>query len=355
MKRVILGFSVLALSTTFLLNCKPKPNVVPEPDTEVQSAVYASYSTYIASDIEMICSFLGEDAFLNHFYSEYPGSSSGNTGTVTCIRDTHTTGNDKTRRLSMTFNKTRCKDGRLRDGSVIMDYGKNTDYPNANYTRAPYFVGAIYFANYIVDGWEIELFNPGAPVYLYNTVPSPTYNPRNINLTWKFAGKLKFTNLTDPNKNMVWEGELFKTLTNTNDPKVIVSQTTAITWSLAVINYTGHVSGSGPTVDEDGVITPNVPFHMVINPEYPLTRDFQCSPDKVAGVVPPVGTTTITTNIEEHHPFISGVVSFTTGSQYPRQIYYGNEGERETLPTAQCDNTGEVLIKGISYRVNFMK
>jgi hypothetical protein len=48
-----------------------------------------------------------------------------------------------------------------------------------------------------------------------------------------------------------------------------------------------------------------------------------------------------------------GIASFTVAELYPRQIYYGNEGE-PGLPL-QCDNTGEVLIKGISYRVNFMK
>ena len=62
----------------------------------------------------------------------------------------------------------------------------------------------------------------------------------------------------------------------------------------------------------------------------------------------------------EFHPFKNGIVSFTVGSAYPRQIYYGNEVEsqipapEEQLP-AQCDNKGIVLIKGISYRVDFMK
>jgi hypothetical protein len=355
MKRVTLGFSILALSAVAVLSCKPKPNVAPEPDTEIESARYVSYSNYVVSDIDMICSFLGEDIFLDHFYSEYPGSSSGNSGTVTCIRDTHTTANDHERRLSMSFNKTRCVDGRLRDGSVILDYGKDPAYPNAAYTRAYKFAGAIKFASYKVDGWQIELYDPIAPMYLYNTLSTPTYNPKSTNLTWRIAGKLKFTHPTDPNKNMIWEGELFKTLVNTSTPTVVPTPTSAINWSLAVINYTGHVSGTGPQIDENGVVTPNVPFTYTINPEFPLTRNFQCTPNKISGVVLPTGTGTITTNINDHHPFVSGVASFTTGAKYPRQIYYGNEGERDVLTTAQCDNTGEVLIKGISYRVDFME
>jgi hypothetical protein len=39
--------------------------------------------------------------------------------------------------------------------------------------------------------------------------------------------------------------------------------------------------------------------------------------------------------------------------KYPRQIYFGNEGNA-TL-SAQCDNSAEVLIKGISYRIDLMK
>ncbi len=353
MKRVTLGFSVLAFSSVFLLSCNKTANVAPEPDTEVQSAVYASYANYIASDVEMICSFMGENLLLSHFYAEYPGSSTGNTGTVTAVRDT----NGVQDQLVMSFNKTRCLDGRVRDGSIFMQF--NTDLKpgdqKVNYTRNYQFKGSISFSNYKVDGWLIELFDPGARVYLYNTVPTSTFNPATTNLTWRFAGKIKMTHPTDPSKNMVWDGDLTKILTNTSDKNVYPpSGKAAITWSLAVINYYGKVSGSVPQIDADGKVTASaVPFNMTIDPQTPLVRDFQCYPDKIAGVAFTNTVGVLVQRAEEHHPFKKGVASFTVGSFYPRQIYYGNEGD-PTLDL-QCDNNGEVLIKGISYRVNFIK
>jgi hypothetical protein len=102
-----------------------------------------------------------------------------------------------------------------------------------------------------------------------------------------------------------------------------------------------------------------IPFKMTIDANTPLVRDFLCSSDPVSNVTSSgaAGSTTISIAKEEHHPFIKGIASFTTGTPaqnlYPRQIYFGNEGNPDTAP--QCDNTGEVLIKGISYKVNFRK
>jgi hypothetical protein len=86
-----------------------------------------------------------------------------------------------------------------------------------------------------------------------------------------------------------------------------------------------------------------------------LVRNFLCYPDKIGTVslTPSGNNFSLTPRFEEFHPFVSGIASFTTGDKYPRQIYFGNEGGTD-LP-AQCDNTGEVLIKGIVYRVNFRK
>jgi hypothetical protein len=351
MKRVTLGFSILALSTVFVLGCKKTANVAPEPDTEVQSSVYATYANYVASDIDMICSFMGENLLLNHFYIAYPGSASGTSGTMTAIRDTNGT---TTKRLIMSWNQTRCLDGRVRDGSIFMDYGLDSLYPNAKYTREFKFAGKITLANYKVDGWLIELYDPNAPVYLYNTLPTSSYSPSSTKLTWKFAGKLKFTHPTDPKKNMVWDGNLFKTLDNTSDIRVFAaSKQAAINWSLAVVKYDGTVNGSGPQIDAAGNVTPNVSYAMTINNQTPLVRDFQCYPDKVSGVAFTATVGNLLVLTEEYHPFKMGVASFTVGSAYPRQIYYGNEGEPQ-LPL-QCDNSGEVLIKGISYVIDFMQ
>ncbi len=354
MKRVTLGFSILALSGAFVLSCKPEKNVAPVADIETQSAVYASFANYVASDIEMACSFMGENTYGTTFYSQYPGT----TGTVTVVRDTTNSIIDGIPhdQLVMGWNSTRCIDGNFRDGSIFMyvpQKDKNGQNVNNRYCRDAGFQGRIIFSNYKVNGWLIELFDPNAPVYLYNTIPTGTYNTNNTKLTWRFAGKLKFTHPTDPNKNMIWDGALWKTLENSNDPKVFpVSHQAAITWSNALISYSAKVTGQVPQIDSDGKVTPGVGYDLTVDNVRPLIRDFKCSPDKVSGVAfAPTGT--VVQLGDEHHPFKMGVASFTVGNSYPRQIYYGNEGEPAL--DVQCDNTGEVLIKGTSYRVDFMK
>ncbi|WP_317897414.1 hypothetical protein [Aurantibacillus circumpalustris] len=354
MKKVSLGFSIVALSAVFLLSCKKEVDVAPVPDTEVESSIYASFANYVASDIEMACSFMGENAYNTTFYSAYSASS----GTVGIVRDTNginlTVGTSsvpvKHDQLTYTWNETRCKDGRIRKGTIFMYV---PIVPNQRYCRQRLFQGRISFDDFKVDGWRVTLFDSLAPAYLYNTLASNDYDPTKTKLTWRFAGKLKFTHPTNANLNMVWEGELFKTLENTSDPKVFEpKKQTAITWSLGVVSYYGNVSGKVPQIDADGNITPNVDYKMEIKDGAKLVRDFLCSPDKVTGVtVSPTGS--VTPIGDEHHPFKTGVASFTVGNNYPRQIYYGNEGDPKL--DLQCDNTGEVLIKGNSYKVTFFK
>ena len=54
-----------------------------------------------------------------------------------------------------------------------------------------------------------------------------------------------------------------------------------------------------------------------------------------------------------HHPFVNGIATFKPSQKYPRQVYFGNESNVNLA--WQCDNAGEVFIKGIAYRVNFRK
>jgi hypothetical protein len=343
MKRVTLGFSALALSAAFVYSCKPKPAVAPEADTEVESAVYASYANYLISDIDMACTFLGDNSYTKTFYSLYPGSS----GTVTAVRDT--SGSED--QLVMAWNKTRCMDGNVRDGSIFMNAKQ---LPNQRYARDPRWEGRIRFENYQVNGWNIQLWDSVNPMYLKNTLTDFGYNPLVTNITWEISGKVKIIHPTDPNKNMVWEGRLYKTLDNTKEKDVFdPRKQSSINWFKAHASYYGKFEGSGPQIDEDGKVTPNVRYAMEIHKEAPLKRDFTCSPDKVSGIAFTNTVGVIELRADEHHPFIQGVASFSVGSAYPRQIYYGNEGDSR-LPS-QCDNVGEVLIKGMSYRIDFMK
>lgn len=359
MKKVTLSFSILAISALLITSCKKKtPNEAPEADTEVQSSIDAAYATYLISDIDMASSFAAENTFLKHFYTEVPGtvgSMGPSTGSFTATRDISANA------IIFSWNKTQCLDGRLRSGSIFMYWGFNTYFnpvvnPNAKYARDYQFCGAITLSDYRVDGWLIENVN-GSPAFLKNTLTSDKWDPSITNLTWTLEGKFKFTHPTDTSKNMVWDGKLFKTLTNTSNKNVFTLQKvgtpqTPIDWTLGVVNYYGAATG---------VTSRTVPFAMLIGQNNPITRDFTCSSDKVGGVsIDPI-TNSVTVRYEEHHPFVSGIASFTTGfgtkdEKYRRQIYFANEAKQNPdLLVTPCDNTGEVLIKGISYPITFMK
>jgi hypothetical protein len=356
MKKVTLGFSILALSGMFILGCKKEPNVAPIEDDEVQSSIDAVWATYVVSDLDMICSFLGENDYLNTFYKPVPANIYGpNNGTMTPIRNANY--------LSMSWGvtptgeDTKCVDGRRRQGTVFMDYecdlASNPDCnPNANYYRIPGFTGKLSCSNYKIDGWIVELTNGAEPAIVYNRTKPYNYNPLTVPLIWEIGGSFKFTHPTDPKRNIVWSGKIWKTLVNTKDPKVFKpTKDAAITWSLATVTYSGDISGT---------TTGNVPFKMHIESQ-PLVRTFTCSPDQVEGVALTNTPGTIVSLTSQHHPFVGGIASFTTGEKYPRQIYFGTEGDKDfkpdntKLPPVPCDNNGEVLVKGISYKVTFSK
>ncbi len=339
MKKVTLGFSILAVTALSIAGCgKKEPNVAPEPDTEVQSAIEASWATFVMTDIDQMVHFMGENQLLTHFYLAKPGK-----GTSTTTRDV------AAKQLNMSWYQAHCIDGRFREGTIFVTFNfdpavKPGVTPNSQYTHEYGFAGRLGLSAYKVDGWLIDEFDPQFPGYIYNELTTNAYNPRVTHLTWKFAGKYKFTHPTDTTKNIIWEGELLKTLTNSTDIKVFPS---TVTWSLGIASYSGKVEGK----------IGSEPFKMLISPTTPLIRDFTCYPDKISSVdVVAVGTnsTVLQQGFEEFHPIKKGIATFTIGEKYPRQIYFGNEGNPD-LGGDLCDNEGIVLIKGISYRVNFRK
>jgi hypothetical protein len=355
--KVTLGVSILALSL-FTLGCKKKePNVEPVADTETQSAVDAAWATYVITDIDQICAFMGEDQFLSHFY--IPAVAGQNNYEL--VRDT----SGKQKALTWRNGPVLCLDGRQREGSIFMYYKKDPiSNPDANansrYYRDFGFVGNLAFQDYKVDGWQVNLFNPAARAYIYNKMTTDKYDPTTERLTWLIAGKFLITHPTDPSKNIVWDGRLYKVLTNSTDKDIFnPNKQVAINW----VNFSKPAAPKGAILNYYGVITGStsatIPFSMTIDPLTPLVRDFLCTGDPISSVSAATsGTATVfTTNKEEHHPFISGIASFTTGAAsqkiYPRQIYFGNEGTPDQ--PVQCDNTGVVLIQGNSYPVNFRK
>lgn len=354
MKKLNLGiFAALAAGMVFF-SCKKEPNVAPAVDTEVQTAIDASYATFLVSDVEMICSWIGEDAS-DGVQKFYVADSTKNTGgSVVVIR------NNFTNRISINYNNTYCMDGRVRDGSLLLFFKEpiHAQYPmtgNENYIRDYNFSGRITCEEYKVDGWlvdnvDIDSFDPNQtnyPVLIKNLRPNNT-TPVAGNLKWSFQGSFKMKKNQD---SMAWKGTLTKTLENTSNTKVFATNAqSAINWSLAVISYSGQAKGYTPG---------NVPYQMkYYGDKLSIKRDFSCYPDKVSGVVL---TNTLSSVVSEHHPFTSGVASFTTGTAYPREIYYDNTqttygGEDTPLPlTAQCDDKAAVQIKGIFYTIDLKK
>lgn len=341
MKRKKLMFipAVITLSL-FLMACPKTKNVVPPVDDETQSSVQATYMNYLVSDIEMLASFMGESPDLDFFYQPVSGQLIPN--------------NPTPNRIAISYNHTLCRDGRTRHGSLFLDYVVTPQYPNASYMRAYKFSGSISFSDYSVDDYKINLnVEDGGYFTIKNALTTETYSPKSTRLSWTIDGKLKFTHLTDAAKNMTWEGHWVKTLDNTSSNLVVVSPTVPINWYNAEISYKGTTIGTVPVSNKDGEVK-TTSFSMRFNPEHPLTRNFHCTADPVLDVQNN-GNSGMAAVRSEHHPFVKGIASFTVGEAYPREIYYGNEGQRETLPYSQCDNSGEVLIKGVSHKVDFLK
>ena len=328
--RNVAGIAVVALGVT---GCHKTPNTAPPEDKDLQTSITVSHANLVISDIDMICSYVGENDLYPKFYEAGPGQTA-----PTVIR------NPSQNNLFIGFNNTKCMDGRVRSGTIIMNYGFTN--PNAKYCRDYQFEGKVSLSGYKVDGWNVGLNNT---FYITNKLSSPAYDPKTTNLTWEIKGDFTLNDPADPSKNIHCNVDLIKTLMNTADPLVFApSKQSAISWSLAVVEYQGKVYG-----ETNG----NVPFTYVVDAKNPLVRDFTCYPDKVAGVTT---TPSLTVNFNEFHPFVNGVASFTTGNLYPRIIDYGNEqGPFDNSKTSsiilmqQCDNKGIVVIKGISYAVNF--
>jgi hypothetical protein len=323
-----------SLSLLFVQCGKRQPNMVAVPDTELQSTLEATFALQNMTDIEMICSFLGENNSAPKFYLNSPASN------VSATSGTFTSRNDNINKsLLATFAQTKCFDGKLRDGTITMDYSNIN--PDINYYHDFGFVGKGNLAEYKVDGWLIKT-TAGSQFIVTNKLISNSYNPAITRLSWSIEGSFEFTHPSDPSKNMTWSGKLVKTLINSTDPQVFPRTVgSLIDWTKAIVEYQGEINGTTSNA---------TPYKLSISPTQPLTRDFTCTPYKVGGV-------DLTPNLrawnEEYHPFTSGVATFVKGTAYPRLVNYGNEGT--TNLDQQCDNSGTVLIKGILYKVDFIK
>lgn len=334
MKKVQLGFSILAASALLVLGCNKKDNIAPEPDTEFQSAVDVTWANMVITDIDQICAFVGENDLYPKFYMPAPNQS-----TIVVTRDT------VAKYLFVSFNDTKCVDGRLRDGTIAMNYTYGN--PNAKYYHDFEFVGNIQLINYKIDGWKIKQRNT---FFVRNKVTPVNWDTKTTKLSWNLNGDFDLIHPKDSTKNIHINVDYTKTLLGTSNPSIFpVSKQAAINWTMASVSYKG--SSFGETAGK----TPFT-FAFIDKEATPVIRDFTCYPDKVVGVS--VGTSTgspapvVFPRYEEYHPFIGGAANFTTSTLYPRVIHYGSE---QSDVANQCDDEGVITIKGISYPVNFVK
>lgn len=320
---------VMALLLPAFYGCpKSKSALAPEPDMELQSSIDAVFATFLVTDIEMVCAHVAQNDNAPDFYIAQPGEDPSKFIYFNPAGQTN---------YVATFNDMKCKDGRRRKGTIIVNYA-NTN-PNAKYYSNYQFTGKGTMSAYYVDGWLIRTVG-GVPFEITNELKTAAFDPKVTNLVWTIKGNFELIHPTDPSKNMTWSGELSKTLVNTSQSDVYTAnRPLPIDWTKAIVNYTGKVKGT---------TSGNVPFELSINPYFPLIRDFMCYPSEIGGIET---TSPLKTWKNEFHPFISGKLDFKTGAKYPRQIFLGNEGVEGSL--MQCDNSGIVLIKGNSYAVDF--
>jgi hypothetical protein len=332
---LIITLLLTACGEKSIFNRHPKqPNTPPEQDKELQSTIDVMYATQAITDIDMIMGCMGVTDLYPITYTHSPASdvSVPGVGTYRIIRDAI---NDPSR-ISAAYNRTSCMDGKMRWGTISMYY--QNPQLNTEYYSDYGFVAQGSLSEYQVDDWRITT---DQPIWVYNLLPAPNWNAASTKMSWLIEGSFKFEHRTDPKRNMVWTGKIVKTLTNTSDRRVYDgSRLVTINWPLAQVEY---------TVSATGVTNGDVPFKLEVNEHTPLVRDFQCYPNPIGGVTVPGPQSWKL----EFHPFNKGIAYFTTGDKYMRQIFLGNEGSPALQ--SQCDNTGEVLIKGISYDVVFAK
>jgi len=342
MKKITLGCSVLLAAVLIIAGCNKKTNPEPEQDKEFQSSVDVAHANSTVADLEIICSYMGENLLLSSYFVPAPGS----TGTIITSRDT------ANNQLTVTFSSSvTCKDGKKRNGTIVMTYSSIPLANGAKFYRQPSFVASVTLNNYWVDGWWMDDVTP----FKITNNMAGNYNPAADKLNWTIEGDFTIKNQADSTKNMTWKGKLIKTLTNSTSSTVFnpnklfpIAWSTTSTTPGANIEYKGEAASK---FDVSGNTSVNKPYSFKIDEEHPLIRQFSCSPDKVLGVYSTTTTPiTIIPVYSEWHPFVGGVASLTTNAlPEARKLDFSSEGNTD------CDNSGKVTIKGIDYPIDFMK
>lgn len=302
---------ILAASLLSLLYAGCKKNSggqAPDPfvyNGELQSSKDACLAMLTVSDIDMCMSFVAEGELTPYFYM--PAGQGG----VVVTRDTFY------KYLTVSFNNVLCKDGKTRDGTIAMNYSFSD--PNAKYYRNYNFIARIALLNYKVDNWAVENMNT---LTVANQRPAGAFNPANMQLSWRITGGIKMTH-SIYNWQITWDGDVTKTLVNTNNPGVFKNEYTPIDWRPARVQYTGLVKG----------LAKGAPYIYTPDAAAPPLRDFTCTYSPV------------TAPSALLHPFTAGSAKIQVQNFHPRTVEYG--------PAGVCDNSGTIIFAGETHPVDF--
>jgi hypothetical protein len=344
MKKITLGFSLLVAAAVSFTSCNKGTNTPPEQDQEFQSSKDVSFGNSLVTELELIVSYAAER--YTHSNSPLFLAQAGSPGTI--FVDVSDTLNKK---ITVNYtNSVTCRDGKKRDGQIVIDFSASNATNGAKYYRDAGYVAKVSLNNYWVDGWTMEDVNTFT---ITNNNPFG-YDPKTVDLSWTMKGFMQMQP-ADSNYKILWQGEMTKTLLNTEVASIMnPSKLNPINWVVYVAGTPTNAAQLAYTGTVSGVTSRLISYNYVVDgskPEKALLRNLLCAPDKITAATST--STGIIPIYSEWHPFISGVASFTTkgpGTTEPRVIDYAS-GES----TGSCDNAGTVTIKGVTYSIDFKK
>lgn len=304
-------------TTTSPVPDPPAPPVVTKADTEIVSALDVAFASGVANDFMLMAGFFADNNY-KHFFKNVPGTVQNLNDTMSVKR------NEVARQITVIFKQTKCLDGKLRDGVLVLDFNYDPQAMPAQGAGSRFFREAgfgckLTLTNFKTGEWLIST-EGNQPATLLNTVSSAAFDPTKENLTWKLKGHFRFVLASNPNVTLTWNGELVKSLDNTASPAAFApTKTQPVNWVSAKTSY---------TVSATGTLNNASTYTLSTEPTKPLRRDFQCALPIAFTPTPPK---------PEFHPIVDGILTLRLSTtNYLRNIVYGTLEESQ----APCNNQG---------------
>lgn len=337
LKQFAYGISFVVSALLLTTSCKkedaPKP---PEPDKEFLSAQEAVFAEEMVSDLVLLCAQGNESTNGDmDFYGKSSLSAPGSAVVITNSPSAKTT--------TVAFTNATCKDGRVRNGSVIIDYSSSSQVTNATEFRQSGFKAEINFVNYTVDGWIVSR-NGGDKFTVSNNAPA-AYVPSVTVLSWDVNGHLGFTKFSSPtaSTSITWKEYRKMTLSNSTSSVVLAGVASPIDWDFANISWCGRETDVFAKINNITGMTGQSENYTAIIPDldgYRFNKSALCTPN---GTAIQFTTTAQPVYYSERHPFTAGIMRLQVGT-------VGIKAERSVdLGPGLCDNKGTITIKGITY------